>query len=81
MSQDAITFHIDADKLAELDAVAIGLGCDRTHILNAAIDLFLEVHRWQAAHTLEGIRQADAEELASDDEVYSSFQRWGDPVA
>jgi predicted transcriptional regulator len=46
---------------------------DRSDTLNEAIDLYLELHRWQVAHILEGLRQADAEELATDEEVKAAF--------
>ena len=44
--------------------------------LNAAIDLYLELHRWQVAHILDGIQQADADEFATDDEVKAAFDQW-----
>jgi len=37
--------------------------------LNEAIDLYLEVHRWQVVHILEGLRPADNEEFAMAEEV------------
>jgi predicted transcriptional regulator len=76
MSKETITFRLDSDKRAALDEIADGLDRDRSYILNEAIDLYLEVHRWQVEHILEGLRQADAEEFASDEEVAQAFARW-----
>ena len=76
MSKDTVTFRLDPNKREALDEIAAGLDRDRTYVLNAAVELFLELHRWQVAHILEGIRQADAEEFASDDEVEAAFARW-----
>jgi len=45
---------LDAEKRAALDEIADGLDRDRSYILNEAIDLYLEVHRWQVTHILEG---------------------------
>jgi len=76
MSKETITFRLDAEKRAALDEIADGLDRDRSYILNEAIDLYLEVHRWQVEHILEGARQADNEELATDEEVAEAFERW-----
>jgi len=76
MSKDTITFRLDPEKREALDEIAVGLDRDRTYVLNEAIELYLELHRWQVAHILEGIRQADAEEFATDDEVTAAFARW-----
>lgn len=76
MSKDTITFRLDPEKRAALDEIAEGLDRDRTYVLNEAIELYLELHRWQVAHILEGIRQADAEEFATDEEVEAAFARW-----
>lgn len=61
------------DKQAALDETSVGMDRDRSDTLNEAIDLYLELHRWQVAHILEGLRQADAEELATDEEVKAAF--------
>lgn len=76
MSKDTITFRLNPEKREALDEIAAGLDRDRTYVLNEAIELYLELHRWQIAHILEGIRQADAEDFATDDEVESAFARW-----
>jgi predicted transcriptional regulator len=74
--RESVTFRLDADKRAELDAVAEALDRDRSYLLNEAVGAYLEVHRWQLAHIREGVRQADAGEFASDEEVAAAFDRW-----
>jgi predicted transcriptional regulator len=76
MSRESVTFRLDAEKRSELDAVAKALDRDRSYVLNEAVGAYLEVQRWQLAHIREGIRQADAGEFASDDEVDAAFARW-----
>jgi predicted transcriptional regulator len=76
MSKETITFRLDEEKRAALDTIAAGLDRDRSYILNAAIDLYLEVHRWQVEHILEGLRQADNGEFATDEEVAAALARW-----
>lgn len=76
MARESVTFRLDAEKRAALDAVARTLDRDRSYVLNQAVGACLEVHRWQLDHMHEGIRQADAGEFASDEEVAAAFDRW-----
>ena len=76
MSKDTITFQLSPQKRAALDEIAGELARDRSAVLNEAIDLYLELHRWQVAHILSGIKQADAGEFASEAEVSAAFKRW-----
>ena len=76
VSKDTVTFRLTPEKRTALDEIAEGIDRDRTYVLNEAIDLYLELHRWQVAHILDGIQQADAEEFATDDEVKAAFDRW-----
>ena len=76
MIRDSVTFRLDAEKRAELDAVAKALDRDRSYVLTEAVDAYLAVHRWQLDHIQEGLRQAEAGEFASDDEVEAAFDRW-----
>jgi predicted transcriptional regulator len=76
MPRESVTFRLDAEKRAELDAVAKALDRDRSYVLNEAVGAYLEVHRWQLAHIHESIRQADAGEFAADEEVAAAFDRW-----
>lgn len=76
MTRESVTFRLDAEKRTELDAVAKALDRDRSYVLNQAVGAYLEAHRWQLDHIHEGIRQADAGEFASDEEVAAAFDRW-----
>jgi predicted transcriptional regulator len=75
MSRETISFRLESDKREALDAVAAALDRDRSYILNQAIDAYLDVQRWQIKHIREGIRQADADEFASDAEVAAALSR------
>lgn len=70
------TLTIDAARRDALDAIAHATHRDRDAVLTDAIDAYLEVQRWQADHIAEGLRQADAGEFASDEEVAAAFARW-----
>ncbi|TLU70637.1 CopG family ribbon-helix-helix protein [Lichenicoccus roseus] len=72
----AITVRLEAAKRAELDELARATSRDRSFLVNEAIDAYLAVHRWQIARIEEGLRQAEAGEFASEDEVNAAFARW-----
>jgi predicted transcriptional regulator len=41
MSQENITFRLDSEKRAALDAIAAGRDRDRSYLMNEAIPLYL----------------------------------------
>lgn len=74
-AKEAITVRLDSERRAELDAVAQAMSRDRSYVVNEAIASYLAVHRWQIAHIQEGLRQADASEFATEEEVAAAFAR------
>ena len=73
---ETITFSLDAEKRKAIDEIALLLERDRSDILNDAIDAYLQVQQWQLEHIKEGLRQADAGEFATEEEVAAAFARW-----
>lgn len=76
VSKETVTFRIEAEKREALDAIAELMDRDRSYVITEAIDAYLEVNQWQIEHIKEGLRQADAGEFASDDEVAAAFAKW-----
>jgi RHH-type rel operon transcriptional repressor/antitoxin RelB len=76
MARDVITVRMDAEKREALDALSRAVDRDRSYLINEAVDAYLDVQRWQIAHIEEGLRQADAGEFASDDEVAAAYALW-----
>ncbi len=75
-AKEAITVRLDHGKRTELDELARATSRDRSFLVNEAIDAYLTVHRWQITHIHEGLRQAEAGEFASDDEITAAYARW-----
>jgi predicted transcriptional regulator len=75
MSKESITFRLDTDKREILDQIATGLERDRSYVLNAAIDLYLEVHQWQIAEIQQALVEAEAEDFATPAEVNAVFAK------
>ena len=76
MSEETISVRIGSDKKATLDAIAARTHRDLSHVIDEALDAYLELHAWQVEHIEEGMRQADAGEFASEAEVREAFARW-----
>lgn len=75
MSKENITFRIDSDQKAALDAIAAGMNRDRSYVLNEAVATYLEMYQWQIEEIQKGIAEADAGDFASDEEVKATFAR------
>ncbi|PHJ58838.1 CopG family transcriptional regulator [Nostoc linckia z18] len=75
MSKENITFRIDSDKKAALDAIAAGINRDRSYVLNEAVAAYVEMYQWQIDQIQSGIAEADAGDFASDEEVKAIFAR------
>jgi RHH-type transcriptional regulator, rel operon repressor / antitoxin RelB len=75
MSKDNVTFRLERDKRAALDAIAAGLDRDRSYVLNEAITAYLEIHQWQIEEIQKGIAEAEVEDFASEAEVGAMFSK------
>lgn len=75
MKHANISFRTEAKKIASLDTIATALDRDRSYVLNEAINAYLELYRWQHTHIKEGLRQANAGEFATEEEVAQAFRR------
>ncbi|MEA5601431.1 CopG family ribbon-helix-helix protein [Nostoc sp. UHCC 0252] len=75
MSKENITFRIDSDQKAALDAIAAGMNRDRSHILNEAVATYLKMYHWQTEEIQKGIAEANSGDFADDEEVKATFAR------
>jgi predicted transcriptional regulator len=76
MPQETISVRIASEKKAALDAIAAQTDRDVSVVIEEAVNAYLDLHAWQREHIEEGMRQADAGELASEAEVREAFARW-----
>ncbi|MEH1962940.1 MAG: ribbon-helix-helix protein, CopG family [Nostoc sp.] len=75
MSKENITFQIDSDRKAALDAIAARINRDRSYVLNEAVAAYLEMYQWQIEEIQKGISEADSEDFASYEEVKATFAK------
>lgn len=75
MSRDNVTFRLDSEKKIALDAIASGMDRDRSYVINEAITVYLEMHKWQIEEIEKGIAEAEAGDFATEDEVQAVFAK------
>ncbi len=75
MNKNNVTFRLDSEKRAALDALATSMERNLSYIINDAISLYLEIHQWQLKEIHQGIAEAEAGDFASDAEVEAMFEK------
>jgi predicted transcriptional regulator len=75
MSKNNVTFRLDTEKRAALDAIAASTDRNLSYVLNEAISLYLEIYQWHLAEIRQSLVEADAGDFASDTEVEALFEK------
>ena len=71
-----ISFRIETDRVAELDAIAKSLDRDRSHLLNEAVESYLDQQRRFVAMVKEGLRASKNGETIDDKELGDLIGSW-----
>ena len=72
-----VTTRIDEETQSRLDQLAKATDRSRSWLVADAIRRYVEEEGWQVAAIEEGVRQADASDFASEEEVKTAFFEWG----
>jgi RHH-type transcriptional regulator, rel operon repressor / antitoxin RelB len=64
----------DEARLRQLDALAEATGRSRNYLVDEALNRYLDEESWQLAKIEEGLRQADAGEFFSTEDVTAGVQ-------
>ncbi|GAB4524555.1 MAG: ribbon-helix-helix protein, CopG family [Amphiplicatus sp.] len=75
MARETITFRTDPERRAALDRLAGLMERDRTYVLNAAIDAYLDLFDWQKRRIAAGLEAAERGDFAGEAEVAGVFHR------
>lgn len=70
------TLTLRPDLVTGLDELAASTGRGRDELAEEAVAKYLAYERWAMTRIQEGIRQADAGEVASEDEVERVFGKY-----
>ena len=76
MSRKTVTFRLESDAVAALDALAGSLERDRTFVLSEAVRFYLELQAWQIQQIKAGIAEADAGKVMDHRTVKAMARRW-----
>jgi predicted transcriptional regulator len=68
-----VTIRMPSERRDALDALAPVIARDRSYLVNEATAQYIEAQEGWAAHLREGLRQAEAGEMASAEEVAQAF--------
>ena len=74
--KQTISFRIDSDQVAALDALAGVLDRDRSYLLKEAVRYYLDVQKWHLQQIQAGIRDAQAGKTRPHAEVRQLVSRW-----
>ena len=72
-----VTTRIDEETQSRLDQLAKATDRSRSWLVADALRRYVEEEGWQVAAIEEGVRQADASDFASEEEVKTAFVEWG----
>lgn len=73
----SVTSRIDEETLTRLDLLAEATARSRSWLVAEAIRRYVAEESWQIAAIEEGVRQAEAGDFATEEEVRAAFARWG----
>ena len=76
MEKQTISFRLESEKVAALDALAGALDRDRTYLLGEAVQAYLETQRWQLQEIEMGIADADASRVVDHGRVKAAARKW-----
>jgi predicted transcriptional regulator len=76
MEKQTISFRLESDKVAALDALAGSLDRDRTYLLSEAVQAYLETQQWHLEQIRAGIADADAGRVIDHSKVKIASSKW-----
>ena len=74
--KSTVSLRIDDEKIEELNQLAEATKRDRSFVINEAIELYLDVNKWQVDRIKTALKQADSGQFASSDEVKKAIIKW-----
>ncbi len=76
-STTTMTIRLEPDLKDRLDQLAAATHRSKSFLAAEAIREFIELHEWQIQEIKAAIKEADAGDFASDEEVKAVFAKWG----
>ncbi len=74
-AKETISFRLPSDERLALDALASSTDRNRSDLISDAIRIYIDVQRWQIEEIERSVKEADAGDFASEDEVRKVFTK------
>ena len=78
MSQSTtMTIRLEPELKSRLDKLSTATHRSKSFLAAEAVREFVEINEWQIEEIKDGIKEADANDFASNQEVQAVFKKWG----
>jgi predicted transcriptional regulator len=75
MATNTINLRTETKSIRDLDALAKAQRRTRTDLVNEAIVNYIELQHWQMEEIRAAVKEADAGDFVSEQEIASTFKR------
>jgi RHH-type transcriptional regulator, rel operon repressor / antitoxin RelB len=75
-SEATMTIQIPVEVKADLEELSRMTATPEASLAAAAIAAYVDLQKWQIQQIEEGLREAEAGEFATDEEMAEIFSRW-----
>ena len=77
MGNVSVTARLDPEIKEALDLLARSTARSKSFLISEAVKAYVKEQAWQISAINEGVVQADAGNFAPEDEIISTFRKWG----
>ena len=77
MGSVSVTARLDPETKEKLERLAKSTARSKAFLISEAIRAYVKEHAWQIKAIEEGVVEADLGNFASDEEIRSTFGKWG----
>ena len=77
MGNANVTARLDPETKEKLDLLAKSTARSKSFLISEAVRAYVKEQAWQIQAIKEGVKQANAGDFASNEEIRSTFRKWG----
>ena len=78
MSQSTtMTIRLEPELKSRLDKLSAATRRSKSFLAAEAVREFIEINEWQIVEIKDAVKEADANDFASDQDVQTVFNKWG----
>jgi len=77
MGNANVTARLDSETKEKLDLLAKSTARSKSFLISEAVRTYVKEQAWQIDAIKEGLEQANSGNFASNNEIKSTFEKWG----